>query len=71
VTPVPYRGRLVDKKERIVTAVIGYGTALLLLLLSLVVGDGGEARSYLFVAALIAAGATSGILLRSIGARRG
>ena len=65
-----HRGRLTDTKERVVMTVVGYGAALLLLLLAVVVSHDGEGRRYLFDGVLITAGATTGILLRSIGARR-
>jgi hypothetical protein len=64
-----HSGRLTDTKERIVVALSGYGAALLLLLLTAVVNHDGHADRHLIESALICGGATTGILLRSIGAR--
>jgi hypothetical protein len=67
---VAHNGRLERSGERILLAVLGYAAALVLLVLSLVADSDGEAAQYLFEGALIAAAATTGLLLRSIGARR-
>jgi hypothetical protein len=64
-----HRGRLTDTKERVVMAVVGYGTALPLLL-AVVMSHDDEGRRYLFDGVLMTAAAATGILLRSIGTRR-
>lgn len=66
---MPDRGRLVGRRERILFASIGYGTAVVLMLLAFVVGD-GDGQRYLFNSALILAAATTGTLLISFRRRR-
>ncbi|WP_130504298.1 hypothetical protein [Blastococcus saxobsidens] len=64
------KGRLESRRERLIGALAGYGTALVLLGLTLVVDAGGDARRYLIVSALIITVVTTAALLASLKARR-
>jgi hypothetical protein len=57
-------------KERIVVATVGYGTAVLLVLLGLFAGVGAAPQRYLFDGALICAASFTGVLLSSFLRRR-
>ena len=57
-------------KTRIVPATVGYGTALLLLLLGLFADVGAEAQQYLFDGALICAATFTAVLLSTFWRRR-
>jgi hypothetical protein len=59
------------QNERIVVAIVGYGTALLLLLLGLFANVSEEAQRYLFDGALICATGFTASLLRTFWRRRG
>jgi hypothetical protein len=54
------------RNERIALAGVGYGTALLLLLLGLFVNVGAEGQRYLFDGALICAVSFTAALLRTL-----